>query len=185
MNGYYSTLRKLALEHISNRKEYNKLKNSEARAIELCLRFHGFGDRVPEKKHAPAIARRAIRALQGIDSVYGVLDGDAEMRLEEFGQWLNGFPVEDNGDVVLPYANLSLPGYLTLCLPYYFRCDIFHADRPVPVFVTKHDERFWCIGLLCDMVESFLDGELWHLFDNEYLTGYAIPRLWDIVDGNC
>ena len=97
----------------------------------------------------------------------------------------NGFPVEDNGDVVLPYANLSLPGYLTLCLPYYFRCDIFHADRPVPVFVTKHDERFWCIGLLCDMVESFLDGELWHLFDNEYLTGYAIPRLWDIVDGNC
>ena len=72
-----------------------------------------------------------------------------------------------------------------MCLPYYFRCDIFHADRPVPVFVTKHDERFWCIGLLCDMVESFLDGELWHLFDNEYLTGYAIPRLWDIVDGNC
>jgi hypothetical protein len=30
-----------------------------------------------------------------------------------------------------------------------------------------------------------LDGELWRLFDNEYLTGYAVPRLWDIIDGNC
>jgi hypothetical protein len=131
------------------------------------------------------IARRAIRALQGIDSVFDQLDEDSERRLEEFGQWLNGFSVKGTQDEVFPYASLSLLGYLTLCLPYYFRCDIFHADRPIPVFVTKHDERFWCIGLLCDMLERFLDNELWRLFDNEYLTGYAIPRLWDVVDGNC
>ncbi|WP_165053396.1 MULTISPECIES: hypothetical protein [unclassified Adlercreutzia] len=49
--------------------------------------------------------------------------------------------------------DLSLCGYLLFCLPYYFRCQLLHGVKPIPLFVYKTDERVWFLSFLSGFIE--------------------------------
>ena len=72
-------------------------------------------------------------------------------------------------DGTRPYKGLTLHGYLLFCLPYYFRCELLHGSKPLPLFVYGTDERVWCLPLLSDLIERFLDENLWRAFDTDEL----------------
>lgn len=94
------------------------------------------------------------------------LTPDEQERLELLSLKINSFTDRDGSR---RYERLTLHGYLLFCLPYYLRCQLLHGEKPLPLFVYKTDERVWVLPILSDLIEGFLDENLWKLFDADEL----------------
>ncbi|MBR0405277.1 MAG: hypothetical protein IJI68_08775 [Eggerthellaceae bacterium] len=157
LNGYYNYI-------VSRARPGKKLYDREKMGI--CLRLHNLGNCSVMEKHQAKLARTAIQAIEGTRCLQDQLPLGSEKRLEAFSQTLKKFEAEDG---TCPYEDLTLYGYLLFCLPYYFRCQLLHGTKPLPLFVYETDERVWCLPLLSDLIEVFLDENLWRLFDGDEL----------------
>lgn len=132
----------------------------------ISLRFHGLGNCAVMQKHGAQFARVAIQAMDAASAPDGLATPDAELQLALLSAKIGAFTL---GDGTKPYESLELYGYLLFCLPYYFRCQLLHGEKPLPLFVYETDERVWCLPLLSDLIVDFLDKNLWKLFDNSEL----------------
>ncbi len=70
---------------------------------------------------------------------------------------------------------INLEGYLNLWYPYYLRCKIFHANKPVPLFSLAKEVEIRRLKFVNDRLESYLDHNLWKYFDEEYCE-QKIPK---------
>lgn len=157
LNGYYSFVALLARP--------GKQPNDRDK-MGISLQLHGLGDCAVTRSHGAQLARVAIVALKGVQGIREPLTSDKQEKLDLLAARIKGFTNKDGG---MPYANLTLYGYLLFCLPYYFRCQLLHGEKPLPLFVYRTDERMWVLPILSDIIEDFLDKNLWKLFDADEL----------------
>ena len=132
----------------------------------ISLRFHGLGNCAVMQKHGAQLARVAIQAMDAASTPDGLATPDAELQLALLSAKIGAFTL---GDGTKPYESLELYGYLLFCLPYYFRCQLLHGEKQLPLFVYETDERVWCLPLPSDLIVDFLDKNLWKLFDSSEL----------------
>lgn len=185
MNGYYGALASMASRFLPKKKA-DKLKRNDTERIALCLRYHGYGNCSINANDAPRFARKAVAALrEAPDASEALKIQDGEV-MSAFAAELHDFQKrkDGNGELYNPYSALTLNGYFVFCLPYYFRCSLLHAERPVALYVHSSDERYWCLSQLCGFIEAFLDEHLWKLFDEAYVASVALPRLEKLVGSN-
>lgn len=122
------------------------------------IKIYGLGnDRIFEKESAD-IAWAVIRVLEKWDykpvtqetlkedGIHGQMGKDIEALLVR----------AENGTKL----DLSSYGYLLCFLAYFFRCNLIHADKPVPLFSYATEYEVRCLKLINQMLEDFLEAEL-------------------------
>ena len=67
--------------------------------------------------------------------------------------------------------------YLLTQLSYYYRCNLFHGDKPIPLFSYADDIDLKCLRIINDLLESCLDQYLYQWFDPAYLNSEIMPKL--------
>ena len=157
LNGYYSFVASLARPG---------KQPSDRDKMGISLKLHGLGDCAVTRSHSAQLARVAIETLRDVQGVREPLTTDEQEKLELLTARIQRFTDKDGG---APYEKLTLYGYLLFCLPYYFRCQLLHGEKPLSLFVYRTDERMWVPPILSDIIEAFLDKNLWKLFDGDEL----------------
>ena len=72
--------------------------------------------------------------------------------------------------------NLTAYGYLLTQLSYYFRCKIVHGSRPVLLFSHADNKELHALRVINDLLEEFIDDNLYAWFDGEYIKKIVIPK---------
>ena len=145
---------------------YNKFKNDDKdiQDFELINRFiidFGYGSKNISKaernRTVPSII--PLLAQLGFDKFNTntkVLKEDIDNNNEVFNNKFN--EIELNSDLI-PYA------YILTQVAYYYRCNIFHANKPIDLFLTKYENNIFAIKAVNDLLEEFLDNNLSSLFN--------------------
>ncbi len=60
---------------------------------------------------------------------------------------------------------IKLAGYLKLWYPYYLRCKMFHADKPIPMFSLAKEVEIRRLKFVNDRLEDYLDHNLCKYFN--------------------
>ena len=58
-------------------------------------------------------------------------------------------------------------GFMMTDFPYYLRCSVFHANRPVELFSFADDMELNALRIAAGLLEEFLDEHLVSMFENE------------------
>ena len=188
MNGYYNRMRAEAFElnRAVSEKHLGEKRASDRGCITLCLRYHGYGIRALSANERASIAGKAKETLMK-SCQYGVRLSDSfdSDEMVAFEIAMQNARVSAGGKELVNsqmHVQYKLPGFFLFELPYYYRCNLLHANRPIPLFVKLADRDEVCLTLLSDYLEVFLDDNLWRLFDEEHLEGMMRPRINMLLD---
>ncbi len=64
--------------------------------------------------------------------------------------------------------DLNSVGYFITQYAYYYRCNLFHANRPVTLFSFRDEGEVVCLRAINSVLEGFIQQELPNWFDSEY-----------------
>lgn len=64
--------------------------------------------------------------------------------------------------------NLTPYGYLLTQFSYYYRCNLFHANKPLALFSFKDESDILCLHVINSMLEDFIERNLSLWFDNTF-----------------
>ncbi len=67
-----------------------------------------------------------------------------------------------------PAYDIILDGYLNLWYPYYLRCNLFHANRPIALFALANEFEIRRLEFVNERLDSYLSHNLWKYFDEDY-----------------
>lgn len=73
--------------------------------------------------------------------------------------------------------DIKVKGFVMMELGYYFRCQLFHANKPIPLFSYAEEKEVFFLKLIGDLLEDFLERELFLLFDDEHVEEWIIPKI--------
>ncbi len=63
---------------------------------------------------------------------------------------------------------IEFDGYLKLWYPYYLRCNMFHASKPIPMFSLEEEDEVRQLRFVNDKLEDYLDQNLLQYFSDAY-----------------
>ncbi len=69
----------------------------------------------------------------------------------------------------------SAYGYLLVDYAYYFRCNLIHANKPLPLFANSRDHEIKCLRLVNRFLEEYINNNLCLWFNDTYVTSNLIP----------
>ena len=152
---------------------------AEANGVEKCrkeykqiIAFQKFIDvgsgTIAEKDKAP-IAHEVVLILGNISN-QRVLRADIEAK--DLSQQISAALKSASGEKY----NLTAYGYLLTQLSYYFRCKIVHGSRPVLLFSHADNKELHALKVINDLLEEFIDNNLYEWFDEKYITDIIIPK---------
>lgn len=64
---------------------------------------------------------------------------------------------------------ISEYAYLIIYYAYYQRCNIFHADKPLPLIYFNQKKEWRIIRFVNDLIEDFLDNNLYKFFLDDFI----------------
>ncbi len=145
MNGLYNHLAKLKDPSI----------DSESEKIKILGNSEGWGTGfVPRKK------KEKLCGL--IDSAFINFGFATDIFYDKLKTALLNFPPDGH-----PYK-ITLDGYLNLWYPYYLRCNMFHAGKPIALFAMADEFEIKRLEFINKRLDSYLDNNLWKYFDENY-----------------
>lgn len=65
--------------------------------------------------------------------------------------------------------NLTPYGYLLTQFSYYYRCNLFHANKPLALFSFTDESEINCLRVVNSMLEDFIERNLTLWFDNTFV----------------
>lgn len=71
--------------------------------------------------------------------------------------------------------DLTAKGFVMMELGYQLRCQLFHANKPLPLFSFADERELVFLKIVSDLLEEYLDQELYRLFDPKYVTERILP----------
>ena len=74
------------------------------------------------------------------------------------------------------YTNLTAYGYLLTQLSYYFRCKIVHGSKPLLLFSYIDDRELHSLEIVNNLLEEFIDNNLYLYFDEKYIEEIIKPK---------
>ena len=86
--------------------------------------------------------------------------------------------LDKNGNSI----DITAYGYLLGFFSYYFRCNIIHASKPVPLFSYVSEYELRCLRIINDLLEDFLDANLHKFFLESYADGSLITELTAVIN---
>ena len=123
---------------------------------------------IAEKDKAP-IAHKVVLILGNISN-QRVSKTDIEVN--ELSQQISAALINESREKY----NLTAYGYLLTQLSYYFRCKIVHGSRPVLLFSHADNKELHALRVINDLLEEFIDDNLYAWFDGEYIKKIVIPK---------
>lgn len=145
---------------------YNRYRKPDEKSIQECELIRrllvGFGygsqnitknDR--EKNVLPIISLLVRIGLDKFKTNSKVLKSDIENSNDIF---------KNKFDEINFQYDLTPYGYILTQVAYYYRCNIFHANKPVDLFLTKYENNIFAMKVVNDLLEEFLDEHLFSLF---------------------
>ena len=148
---------------------------SEATELEWFIQLHAWGAEHIPRQQSKRIADEVIAIIRKIDvnkikSSYDLSD--------ELKSSIEKVLVDPNGNKY----NISAYGYLLVSFAYYFRCNVFHADKPLPLFCYADEAVLKCLHLINVLLEEFIDINLPLLFDDTYVDQKFTSRYQQIAN---
>ena len=146
MNGYFQALS--PDPHISEREQMNRF-----------VRQKGLGTNILSKAFRDKTGLPAALEVKKLHEPVTREDLDQE-RCGSFSDFIREKINEygsDNFDVT-PY------GFMLTDFPYYLRCNLFHASRPMQLFSFENDMELKSLRITNSLLEDFLDQNLHELF---------------------
>lgn len=162
--GYYSSI---------VGKEHNNTKISkEYKQIRYFQSFYSLGNEtISDDSDKKRIANETM----------SIIKQTSELLSQDFLQSENGTAVAEKIARLLVKKdgtayNISPYGYLLTQLPYYLRCNLFHGNKPIKLFCLEDDLEIQCLRSINEILENFLDNELFKWFDCNYINEIVVPQ---------
>ena len=140
----------------------NLPKTYESDELRWLLQLFELGQEHISKDDSKHVANEAIAILRNTD-ITGIQSKDDLS--DELKAQIEGVLVKKDGTKY----DLSAFGYLLVSFAYYFRCNVFHADKPLPLFCYADEVELKCLHLINVLLENFIDNHLHRIFDDTYV----------------
>ena len=158
-------------------------KPSESKQMQWLLQLFKLGNESIARVDSGAIAQKVISMLSATDlqSIRGI-DSIPESLLTDISNVLLKY-YDKNGkpNTNVTKYDITPQGYLLTFLPYYFRCNYFHAGRVLPLFCYPDEYELKCLHLVNVFLEEFIDNHLYLLFDDSYVNNEYIAIIKTIA----
>ncbi|MCM1133727.1 MAG: hypothetical protein NC340_09685 [Ruminococcus flavefaciens] len=173
MNGLYNHFatmyNTLFKDDISAKRQKSISKRSDKEQMKFFSQFNKWGDDTVIREDSNKVAKEIIPILKNYNGnilkenllpdengqYHSQLANDIYNALKNFGE------DKQKGK----YKNITPYGYLLLGLPYYYRCDFFHANKPIAMFSYANEVK--CLNLINDLLEDFIEKELFKWFHDD------------------
>jgi len=133
---------------------------TEKEELQWILQLYGLGEEAIKKDDSKRIANEVISIFRKVDIS---LIKSSEDISNELRDSIESVALKDDGTKY----NITAIGYLTVCFSYHFRCNVFHADRPLPLFCYADDMDLKCLHLINILLENFIDENMLTIFNEE------------------
>lgn len=144
-------------------KKGRKQPLSEKDELTWMMKLYNIGVETISKNDSKRIANEVIAVLRKYDiSSIRSADDISENLKQEIENQL----YKEDGK----RYNITSYGYLLVSFAYYFRCNVFHADKPLPLFCYEDEIELKCLHLINTLLEEFIDYNLYKLFDDSYMN---------------
>lgn len=194
MNGMYGHFHKI-IKDIAKNENIERLRKKKLKNYQECLQISDFcilnrwldddarnlnwkkskrDDETIEKKEASRVRKRIYPILLNLIRETGKLDiellnieGVEETLKKELYTDRTSHDTELGYQAVFP---ISVRGYLTIRLPYQYRCEYFHANEPIPIFnigniFSPSNNKIF--KLMNNIMENYIENELFKWFTDE------------------
>lgn len=160
MNGMYNHFAKM-VNGITN---VNIPPDKDSEQMKAILKFYDLGKTYVFRNDKENIARKVISVLKDYrgDITKETLSADKELADNIYSQL-----TDENGN---PKYNITPYGYLLFELPYYYRCKIFHANKPIYFFSYENEVNIRCLRIINNLMEEFLQTHLIEWFEDDFVT---------------
>lgn len=158
MYGYYSNLIKRQHPNLNRILESDELKYFQL--------LQEWGDAVLVKKDKLKICSQVKALIVKLNSNLNREFFESEEGFKFSNQIMSILSENDVTGEITGY------GFLITQFAYWFRCNFFHANNPVKLFVFQGDDDLNCIEKINNLLEEFLDDNLYKWFDKDYRDNY-------------
>lgn len=167
-NGMYSYFSKL----VANKCKKKKERICEHEKLRQILISQEIGREHLCSNHITAIGFNTTKILKNFDTE--LIDREY-LSNNPKGQELAKLLIEMiEGTLSRQYLTTAY-GYLLVDYAYYFRCNLIHADKPLPLFCYESDHEIKCLQMVNRLLEEYITENLPLWFDPEYIRGTLIP----------
>lgn len=163
VNGMYNYLAaRIEKLRSSNKNDGKEKRISETDKLRWLLQLYDLGEEPVTRDDAAKVASDVVGILKTVDLNIIKTRSDLSEKLQE-----------EIEKVLLKKDQtkykLSAYGYLVISFPYFFRCNIVHANKPLPLFCYSDESELKNIKLINELLENFIDKNLPKLFDENYI----------------
>ncbi len=140
---------------------FKKDKESERATINKLLQYYNLGNEISTSKVRGKIAvkiRRLLDQSGNADSILAQLKNPNDNILKN--KMVTIFEENKLNDIQ-PY------GYIITDYAYYYRCNIYHANKPLPLSLCRDDADYKSITVINKLLEEFLDDKLVNILKEE------------------
>lgn len=157
MNGLYNEISKMAAKH----RDANPSGQENAKICKL-LRLYGLGRRFTSPRDWKPLAQKVQAVLR--DAPCPASSGDFEGG-PLASQIDRAIKQTANAPDVTPY------GFVLMGMSYHYRCELFHGNSPLPLYAHADDGLLAGLRVCNDLLEEFLDANLFLWLDSEHVEG--------------
>jgi len=170
-NGIYGYL----AEIINGMKQsVSKRKPQEAKQLTWLLQFYGIGNEHVCQEDSASIAHEVKSIL--LENDISTIKGRKEIQ-NDLIENISKVVKRKNG---VAYHTTTY-GYLLVDFAYFFRCNLIHANKPLSLFSYAEEPDIVCLSLINKLLEEFIDLNLPHLFDCNYMKQECLQKLKELA----
>ena len=162
LNGIYNYFASLINAQRPTGKNGSKPTSTEKDELTWLLRLYEFGKEHVAKKDSKRIADAVIEVVKRSDT--STIKGFEDIT-EEMKRSIEKVLTKTEGS----RYDTTAYGYLLISFAYYFRCNVFHANKPLPMFCYSDETELKCLRLINGLLEDFIDRNLHKLFDDTFI----------------
>lgn len=157
MYHYFSSI----LSSVMERKI--KRESKQLQYIRLLYEWgNGLGENNEKEKHRMAHQLDALIKQTEQSITFETLTDEKSVIVKEIKKILI------NPDDAKPY-DIKAIGYFITQYAYYYRCNLFHAQRPVALFSFLDEQEVVCLKAINDVLEGFIEENLHQWFNQNYI----------------
>ena len=176
MYGFFSNLVKQ-----SHNKKGKKLNIREGERLKWFLNANNLGNEHINRTNSNKIGTQITQLLKNypIDSInWNYLSNHPT------GIQLSNKIISTIEQIIERKYETTAYGYLLVDYAYYFRCNLIHASRPLPLFCYSNEHELKCLRMVNRLLEGYIEDNLCLWFKSSYIDDDLEPLANTISSNN-